>query len=69
MANPTIRIHDQATNEIIDRPMTADELATYEEGIAVVEARLQRETTRAALIASRNAKLEALGLTSEELNA
>lgn len=30
MTNSTIRIHDLATGEVIDREMTADEKAAYE---------------------------------------
>jgi len=30
MTNPTMRIHDLTTDEIIDREMTADEKAAYE---------------------------------------
>jgi hypothetical protein len=30
MTNPTIRIHNLETNEIIDRPMTDEEFAQYE---------------------------------------
>ena len=31
MANPTIRIHNVETDEIIDREMTDDEYAAYQE--------------------------------------
>lgn len=63
MANPTIRIHDLETNEIIDRPMTNEEYAAYK---ADVESAItQREDAAAA----KQAVLDKLGLTADELAA
>lgn len=63
MANPMIRIHDIESGEIIDREMTAEELAQYkkdqkanDERIAEIAA---RETAKSAL-------LERLGITADE---
>ena len=63
MPNPTIRIHDTETNEVIDRKMTDEEFAIYEEDAN------QSKAKRAALeqkAAAKQAVLEKLGLTAEE---
>jgi hypothetical protein len=58
-----VRIHDLATNEVIDREMTNAEFAAYEaEQAAQVIA--QAETTAKA--AQRRALLTRLGITEEE---
>jgi hypothetical protein len=69
MANPTIRIHDIETNEVIDREMTIDELNAFkieqEKSIADIE-------LKAAQIKAKEAvqiKLAALGLTTDDLKA
>jgi len=63
MSKPIIRIHDSATNEIIDREMTAAEFKQYEadqaeNAIAKTEAEA-KATAKAAL-------LDRLGITAEE---
>jgi hypothetical protein len=63
MPNPTIRIHNTETNEVIDRKMTDEEFAIYEEDAN------QSKAKRAALeqkAAAKQAVLEKLGLTAEE---
>ena len=35
MTNPTIRIHDLATNKVVDREMNDEEFATYEADKAI----------------------------------
>jgi hypothetical protein len=64
MSNPTIRIHDTSTDEIIDREMTDAEYAQYEADkaieIAAAEAKAKAEADKAAL-------LKRLGLTEQEL--
>jgi hypothetical protein len=69
MTNPMKRIHDTETGEIIDREMTADELAEFNaikaEQVEQAEAKAQAETDKAAA----QAKLEALGLTADDLKA
>lgn len=66
---PMVRIHDLATDEIIDREMNDTEFAEWEaEQTAQAEAQAQAEanaTAREATIA----KLAALGLTPEDLAA
>jgi hypothetical protein len=60
---PTIRIHDMATNEVIDREMTDAEFTEYQkqqaEGVAMAEQRAKAETDKAALLAK-------LGITANE---
>lgn len=59
MANPTIRIHNTETDEIIDREMTDDELAAHNAAneaskieIDAINAEiLKRETLEAKLLA------------------
>jgi hypothetical protein len=63
MAKPTIRIHDLATNEIIDREMNDNEFAQYEADQAA-EALLKAEASAKA--AQRQALLSRLGITEEE---
>lgn len=69
MSNPTVRIHDTATDEIIDREMTTAELKDFNDSAA------QLKITQDALLkteadkASAQAKLAALGLTADDLKA
>ena len=64
-----IRIHNTETNEIIDREMTDDEFLKHQEAQAYFAA--QKFEMEAKLIAkeSAHAKLTALGLTIEDLQA
>jgi hypothetical protein len=63
MSKPMIRIHDLATDEVIDREMTAAEFADY---------KLQqdkKESDQAEVNAKASAKaalLDKLGITAEE---
>lgn len=66
MSNPMIRIHNVETGELIDREMTAEELAQYEADQADHAARAEAEAAKAAEKAAATAKLAALGLTAEE---
>ena len=69
MPNPMIRIHNTETNEIIDRPMTSEEIAEHETLIAPVLAEIAAKQQKAAAAASAVSKLEAIGLTAEEIAA
>jgi helix-turn-helix protein len=60
---PMIRIHDLATNEIIDREMNDEEFSQWEIDKANNEA---SQTEAEAKAAQRQAILDRLGLTSEE---
>jgi hypothetical protein len=64
MSRPTIRIHDLATNEIIDREMTAAELKIYE---AEQKENAKAEAEAEAKEAARQAIADRLGLTADEL--
>ena len=63
MSKPIIRIHDLATNEVIDREMTTAEFKQYEadqKAIAVAKAEAEaKEIAKAAI-------LDRLGLTADE---
>ena len=63
MTNPTIRIHNTETNEIIDREMNDAEYAQYETDQADFAAKEQavakQATAKAALLAK-------LGITEDE---
>jgi hypothetical protein len=64
MSKPTIRIHDIATNEIVDREMNDDEYAIYLAGQNAIT-QIVNETTQKA--ADKAALLQRLGLTEDEL--
>jgi hypothetical protein len=63
MSKPTIRIHDLATNEVIDREMTAAEVKVYEKEKAAEAAKLAEAEAKAV---ARQAILDRLGLTADE---
>ena len=60
---PAIRIHDLATNEIIDREMNDAEFAQYEANKAAQVAEKAEAETKGA---QRQAILDRLGLTADE---
>jgi hypothetical protein len=62
MTNPTMRIHDLLTNEVIDREMTDQEYKEHLESWLpkpLTEVEQKAETDKAALLAK-------LGITAEE---
>ena len=61
---PIIRIHNTATDEVIDREMNDDEFARYEADKADREAKQAEAETRAL---AKQAILDRLGLTADEL--
>jgi hypothetical protein len=63
MTNPTIRIHNVETDEIIDREMTAEEFAEYQADQAVQAAKQAEAEAKAE---ARQAVLDRLGLTADE---
>ena len=68
MTNPMTRIHNTETGEIIDREMTNDEYALYQDSLKdpiLSEAEIKANSDKA----EAQAKLEALGLTSDDLKA
>jgi hypothetical protein len=62
-AKPTIKIHNVQTGEIIERDMTADEIAEVE-AVAQIDAEIKAEAESKA--ARRQEILEKLGLTNDE---
>ena len=66
MTKPMVKIHDQETNEIIEREMTDAEFADYSATLAEVEA---EQTAKLAAKQSVQEKLETLGLTPDDLKA
>jgi hypothetical protein len=63
MSRPLVRIHDLATDEVIDREMTDTEFAAYEAdqaALATAQAEAEAKATAKAEL------LERLGITAEE---
>jgi hypothetical protein len=69
MSKPIIRIHNVETDEVIDREMTDAEFAQYEADQAEAEAKAAEAEAKAEAKAAAQAKLAALGLTVEDLQA
>ena len=69
MTKPTIRIHNAETNEVIDREMTDAEFKQYKIDKIDEEARAVKAQERIDARAAAQAKLTALGLTVEDLQA
>jgi DNA-binding transcriptional regulator YhcF (GntR family) len=66
MTKPMVRIHNLETDEIIDREMTDAEYAEYQaDELIKLQSTEKAEADKAAAIA----KLEALGLTTDDLKA
>jgi hypothetical protein len=63
MTQPTIREHNLETNEIIDREMTAAELAQWETDKA---AEISKQEAEAQKTAEKAALLAKLGITDDE---
>ncbi len=69
MTKPIVRIHDLATDEIIDREMTDAEFAAYEADKAAQVAAQAEAEAKAQAKAKAEGKLAALGLTTDDLRA
>jgi hypothetical protein len=63
MTNPIVKIHNTQTGEVIEREMTADELAQWEADKADLVAKAQAEADKAA---EKAALLNRLGITADE---
>ena len=61
---PIVRIHDLATDEVIDREMNDAEFAQYE---AEKTAELARQAEAEAKATAKAAILDRIGLTADEL--
>jgi DNA-directed RNA polymerase subunit L len=66
---PIITIHNTETNEIIERQMNDVEFAQYQIDQTNEQARQAEIKSKAQAKATAQAKLEALGLTVEDLQA
>ena len=67
MTKPMIRIHNTETNEVIDREMNAAEYQTYLAEQKIAEQMKQDYLNQVALKEAAQAKLAALGLTTDDL--
>jgi len=65
MTNPIIREHNLETDEVIDREMTDDEYANFLKSQELTAEEIAKQEAKTAA----QAKLEALGLTVEDLAA
>lgn len=65
----TIKIHNAETGEVIERDMTADELAQWEADKAEAQAIQQAKAQALSQKAAAEAKLAALGLEPDDLRA
>jgi hypothetical protein len=68
MTKPMIRIHDVATNKVVDREMNDAEFSQLQIDIAASEAKAEEALAKESAKASALAKLAALGLTEDEVN-
>lgn len=66
MTKQMMTIHDLETNQVIEREMTAEEIAQFDTDKAEAAAHATAQATKAAL---RQATLDKLGLTAEEIEA
>lgn len=69
MTKPMVRIYDVSNDEIIDREMTDEEFAQHQIDLAEAEAKNEAENAKAIAKANAQAKLAALGLDLEDLQA
>jgi hypothetical protein len=69
MTNPTIRIHNTETDEIIDREMTDEEFKKYQADQAARQVLQAEAEAKAEAKATAEGKLAALGLTTDDLRA
>jgi len=69
MKRPMVRIHNSQTNEIIDREMNDQEFAQYQIDEAQVALEAQEKANAIMKRDAALAKLQALGLTPDDLKA
>jgi hypothetical protein len=69
MTKPIVRIHNTETDEVIDREMTDAEYKIYLEEQKIAAKNKEDYLAGEAAKASAQAKLEALGLTLDDLKA
>jgi hypothetical protein len=69
MSNPTIQIHNSETDEVTNREMTDAEYTAWLDRKAIDDAKAEQQAKAEADKVAAQAKLEALGLTSDDLKA
>jgi hypothetical protein len=69
MTKPIIRIHDVTTDEVVDREMTDAEFEAYQAQQDIDAAELAALAEAEAAKEAAQAKLAALGLTTDDLKA
>ena len=69
MSRPFIKIHNATTDEVIEREMNDEEYSQYQIDLANTEEKKQAKAKAAAAKAAAEAKLAALGLTTDDLKA
>ena len=70
MDTQTVKIeHDVLTGEVTERPLTSEELAQLEIDLQAETARLAAESQAVLAKEAAQAKLAALGLTTDDLKA
>jgi len=69
MTKPMVRIHDVATDEIIDREMTDAEFTEHKKRQQIARTQETEAEAKAQAKAAAQAKLAALGLTISDLEA
>jgi len=69
MTKPLIKIHNVETDKIIEREMNDEEFAQYEIDLAQAQVEEQAKAEAEAQKAAAEAKLAALGLTTDDLKA
>ena len=69
MTNPIVKEHNTTTDQVVERPMTAEELKAWKDEAAKEEtAQIQKAEQESAKTLAE-AKLAALGLTADDLKA
>ena len=69
MDYPITQIHNGLTNEVIERPMTESEYQAFLESVKLAEKNKADREQAQAKKAVAEAKLAALGLTTDDLRA
>jgi hypothetical protein len=69
MTRPMMRIHNVETNEVIDREMNDEEFADFQADKLRHETKIALAEAKAEAKTAAQAKLAALGLTVEDLQA
>jgi hypothetical protein len=69
MTNPIVKEHNTETNEVMERPMTKEEVTAWKADAALEQSAQEKKIELEAAKTLAEAKLAALGLTSDDLKA